>query len=107
MDSKIGGRRDRSGREGNSMETTRRIFLGAVGAATTAMAMPRAARSVAVKSSPKFYVAAVTPCDNKGKFDEGLYRDMMPYFKERGADGVVVLGTTGEFPSFSMAERKK
>ena len=36
-----------------------------------------------------------------------LYRDLMPFFKERGADGVVVLGTTGEFPSFSVAERKK
>jgi 4-hydroxy-tetrahydrodipicolinate synthase len=60
-----------------------------------------------VKSGPNFYVAAVTPCDSKLKFDEALYRDMMPFFKERGADGVVVLGTTGEFPSFSVVERKK
>ncbi len=89
------------------METTRRVFLGSVGAASAVSALPRAARTVAVKSSPKFYVAAITPCDSKGKFDEALYRDMMPYFKERGADGVVVLGTTGEFPSFSVAERKK
>jgi len=89
------------------METTRRVFLGSVGTATAVSALPRAARTVAVKSSPKFYVAAVTPCDSKGKFDEALYRDMMAFFKERGADGVVVLGTTGEFPSFSVAERKK
>jgi 4-hydroxy-tetrahydrodipicolinate synthase len=60
-----------------------------------------------VKSGPNFYVAAVTPCDSKLKFDEPLYRDLMPFFKERGADGVVVLGTTGEFPSFSLAERKR
>jgi 4-hydroxy-tetrahydrodipicolinate synthase len=41
------------------------------------------------------------------KFEEGLYRDMMAYFKEQGADGIVVLGSTGEYPSFSVAERKK
>ena len=54
-----------------------------------------------------FYVAAATPCDKNLKFDEAYYRDMMSYFKDSGADGVVVLGTTGEYPSFSMAERKK
>jgi 4-hydroxy-tetrahydrodipicolinate synthase len=32
---------------------------------------------------------------------------MMPYFKEKGVDSIVVLGTTGEYPSFSLAERKK
>jgi 4-hydroxy-tetrahydrodipicolinate synthase len=32
---------------------------------------------------------------------------MMAYFKDNGADGVVVLGSTGEYPSFSVAERKK
>jgi 4-hydroxy-tetrahydrodipicolinate synthase len=69
--------------------------------------MPRAAKTSAVKAGPQFYVAAVTPCDSKLKFDEALYRDLMPFLKDRGADGVVVLGTTGEFPSFSMAERKR
>ena len=52
-------------------------------------------------------MAAVTPCDSKGKFDDALYRDLMPCLKERGADGVVVLGTTGEFPSFSTAEQQE
>ena len=89
------------------MDATRRSFLGVVGAAATAAAMPDAAKTGFVKPAPKFYVAAVTPCDSKGKFDEALYRDMMPFFKERGADGVVVLGTTGEFPMFSCVERKK
>src|SRR4051812_28286032 len=89
------------------LATTRRSFLGAVSAASTAAAMPRAAKTSAVKSGPHFYVAAVTPCDSKLKFDEALYRDLMPFLKERGADGVVVLGTTGEFPSFSVAERKR
>jgi 4-hydroxy-tetrahydrodipicolinate synthase len=71
------------------------------------MAASRSAKTAGPASGPRFYVAAVTPCDSRGKFDEGLYRDLMPYFKERGVDGVVVLGTTGEFPSFSVAERKK
>jgi 4-hydroxy-tetrahydrodipicolinate synthase len=52
-------------------------------------------------------VAACTPCDKNLKFDDGVYKDMMAYFKDQGADGVVVLGTTGEYPSFAMAERKK
>jgi 4-hydroxy-tetrahydrodipicolinate synthase len=89
------------------METTRRGFFGTVGAATTAIALPDASKTEAVRSGPRFYVPSVTPCERTGRFDEGLYKDMMPFFKERGADGVVVLGTTGEFASFAVAERKK
>lgn len=58
-------------------------------------------------SRQKLYVAACTPCDKSLKFDDGVYKEMMPYFKEKGIDGVVVLGTTGEYPSFSTVERKK
>jgi 4-hydroxy-tetrahydrodipicolinate synthase len=54
-----------------------------------------------------FWVAAATPCDKNLKFDDGIYKEMMAYFKDNGADGVVVLGTTGEYPSFSVVERKK
>jgi len=89
------------------VESTRRNFLGTVGVATSAMAVAHAAKTVTPSSGPRLYVAAVTPCDSKGKFDEALYRDMMPFFKQRGVDGVLVLGTTGEFASFSVAERKK
>jgi 4-hydroxy-tetrahydrodipicolinate synthase len=90
------------------MESTRRSFLGAVGAgALTAAAATAAETGSARSGNPKLYVAAVTPCDSKNRFDEGLYRDLMPYFKERNVDGVVVLGTPGEFASFSVAERKK
>jgi len=46
-------------------------------------------------------------CDKNLKFDEELYKDLLAYLKSNGADGVVVLGTTGEFPSFSVAERKR
>lgn len=89
------------------MESTRRAFLGAVSVAASASAMPEAAETLTSRPRGKFYVAAVTPCDNKGRFDEALCRDLMPYFKQGGCDGVMVLGTTGEFPSFSVAERKK
>jgi len=87
------------------MQTTRRVFLGAAGAVAAA-ASPRPPKPAPV-SAPKLYVAACTPCDKSLKFDDGVYKEMMPYFKAKGIDGVVVLGTTGEYPSFSIAERKK
>jgi len=89
------------------VETTRRNFLGTVGVAASVNAVAYAAKTVTPSSGPRLYVAAVTPCDNQKRFDAGLYRDMMPFFKEHGVDGVLVLGTTGEFASFSVAERKK
>lgn len=110
------------------MLSTRREFLGAVGTAAlgvvsgaagvtgNANASPNGAKDMAeggtknaVASTGKvlFWVAASTPCDKNLKFDEELYKDVLAYLKLNGADGVVVLGTTGEFPSFSFAERKK
>src|SRR5580693_6271049 len=102
------------------MQTTRRTFLGAMGAATAlgvvgetvipeAHGGAPATRNVAAASGEKqlFWVAASTPCDKNLNFDPELYKDVLAYLKEKGADGVVVLGTTGEFPSFSFAERKK
>src|ERR1700716_3441134 len=102
------------------MQTTRRTFLGAVGAAAalgvvekTAFAeepagVPRAANAAAASDEKVlFWVAASTPCGKDLKFDEELYKDLLAYLQANGADGVVVLGTTGEFPSFSLAERKK
>jgi 4-hydroxy-tetrahydrodipicolinate synthase len=98
---------------------TRRAFLGAITAAAlsavgrNALAeapepIPSASKSAAASSEKVlFWVAAVTPCDKNLKFDEALYKDILAYLKGNGADGVVVLGTTGEYPSFSVAERKK
>src|SRR5215472_11671801 len=103
------------------MDTTRRTFLGALGATaalsvagTSIIATPQ---PVPAKTGPArpagstekclFWIAAATPCDKSLKFEEAAYRDMMSYFKENGADGIVVLGSTGEYPSFSVAERKK
>src|ERR1700687_2148611 len=101
------------------MQTTRRTFLGAVGVAafgrlepaafaTAPGGAPRAANAEAAPGEKVlFWVAASTPCDKNLKFDEELYKDLLAFLKANGADGVVVLGTTGEFPSFSVAERKK
>lgn len=96
------------------METTRRTFLEGLGAvaalsAVGASSSDKARASAAPSATEKclFWIAAATPCDKNLKFEEALYRDMMAYFKEQGADGIVVLGSTGEYPSFSVAERKK
>src|SRR5580658_4578686 len=90
------------------MESTRRNFLGTVGAGALAVAAANAAETGSARSgNPKLYVAVVTPVDNKNRFDDGLFRDLMPFFKERNVDGALVLGSTGEFTSFSVVERKK
>src|SRR5712672_3318331 len=114
---------------------TRRKFLGSVGAAAAlgvagkpafgggvaetitknrdeierSSADIAAETSTAAASGDKmlFWVAVSSPCDKDLKFDPELYKDLLAYLKSQGADGVVVLGTTGEFPSFSFAERKK
>src|SRR6185312_8331680 len=87
--------------------------LGGAVAATAAMTMlPGAApafaqaRNLGSKTKTLMWVASVTPCDKNLKFDPGAFRDILAWFQHNGADGIVVLGTTGEFPSFSVAERK-
>ena len=94
------------------MDSTRRTFLGTVGAVATTAAVTAAPRDRAKTSGDAgnkclFWVAAATPCDKNLQFDEGVFREMLTWFKHNGADGIVVLGTTGEYPSFSVAERKK
>jgi 4-hydroxy-tetrahydrodipicolinate synthase len=103
------------------MDTTRRDAIGMMGAAAAAAmiggsgAAPAGAaatdaaatRRLGSASKTLYWIAAATPCDKSLKFDPGAFRDMLAYFKQNGADGIVVLGTTGEFPSFSLAERKQ
>jgi 4-hydroxy-tetrahydrodipicolinate synthase len=94
------------------METTRREAMGLMGAAaaSTMFAKPALAttgRVLGSSSKTLFWIATVTPCDKKLKFDPGAFKDILAWFKHNGADGIVVLGTTGEFPSFSVAERKQ
>jgi 4-hydroxy-tetrahydrodipicolinate synthase len=91
------------------MHITRRTFLEGVGATAvlTVAGVPTIAATPPSADKCLFWIAAATPCDKNLKFEEGLYKDLMAWFKENGADGVVVLGSTGEYPSFSVAERKK
>lgn len=75
-------------------------------AATPAAAQTGGARRLGSKEKVAYWVATVTPCDAKGMFDPGAMKAVMEWHQKCGADGVVVLGTSGEFPSFSVAERK-
>jgi 4-hydroxy-tetrahydrodipicolinate synthase len=93
------------------MEPTRRDAIGLIGATATTIltrtATAAVTRELGSSSKTLFWVAAVTPCDRKLKFDPGAFKDILAWFKHNGADGIVVLGTTGQFPSFSVAERKQ
>lgn len=92
------------------MDTTRREALGLTGVAAAAAAVSatgaRAAPNLGSKEKVLFWAASVTPCDKSGRFDPGAMKDILAWFRHEGADGVVILGTSGEFPSFSVAERK-
>jgi 4-hydroxy-tetrahydrodipicolinate synthase len=99
------------------METTRRdaLGLGAVAAAAAAAAITAKPGRASAQTKHRLgsatktllWTATVTPCDRSGKFDPGAFRDILAWNKECGVDGVVVLGTSGEFPSFSVAERRQ
>src|SRR5262249_24358610 len=93
------------------METTRRDAIGLIGgaaaAAMTGPASAQAPRNLGSKAKTMFWVASCTPCDKSLKFDPGAFKDVLAWFKHNGADGVVVLGTTGEYPSFGAQERKQ
>jgi 4-hydroxy-tetrahydrodipicolinate synthase len=83
--------------------------LGAAAAVVASVGAGQATKAYAQAAKVKrdnFYVAAYTPVDASMKFDAGAYREMMAYWKSQGADGVLVMGSTGEGQSFSIAERK-
>jgi 4-hydroxy-tetrahydrodipicolinate synthase len=93
------------------MATTRREVVGLMAGTAAAFAAGSSSaagttRNLGSSTKAMMWVATVTPCDRNLKFDAGAFRDILAYFKHNGADGIVVLGTTGEFPSFSVAERK-
>jgi len=81
---------------------TRRSLLAGVGgaAAWAAAKSPSAA-------DQRFYVAALTMLGRDGTVDDPLVNDYLRYLEHNGAEGILVLGTTGEFASFGVAERKK
>jgi dihydrodipicolinate synthase/N-acetylneuraminate lyase len=91
------------------IEKTRRDALGLLGgiAATGLLAgQAAAAPRLGSKAKTLYWVATITPCDKAGNFDPGAMADVMAWHRKCGADGVVVLGTSGEFPSFSTKERR-
>jgi 4-hydroxy-tetrahydrodipicolinate synthase len=97
------------------MDASRRTFvgLGLAAAAVTGTAMKAAAQSRPATIDPmkapfnKFWIAAVTPVDRNGNYDNAANDAMLAWWKAQGADGVLLLGTTGEAQSFSIAERKR
>ncbi len=50
--------------------------------------------------------AAPTPFDMNGEIHLSAYCDFLGFISERGVEGVVVNGTTGEFPSLDADERQ-
>ncbi len=81
---------------------SRRAFTATLPAAAwaTSAKLPSAA-------GPQFIVAALSMLDGTGKLDDGLNRDYLAHLAAGGADGALVMGTTGEFASFSVKERKQ
>jgi dihydrodipicolinate synthase/N-acetylneuraminate lyase len=53
-----------------------------------------------------FWIAVVTPFKN-GQIDEAALQNLVADLANRGADGFVPLGTTGEASCLSMDERRK
>ena len=95
------------------MDSTRRDALGLAGMTAAAAALTaisgqhaKAQPNLGSKVKTLFWAATVTPCEKSGRFDPGAFKDVLAWFRHCGADGVVVLGTSGEFPHFSVAERK-
>jgi 4-hydroxy-tetrahydrodipicolinate synthase len=82
---------------------SRRTFLST--AATTAAFA--AGSKLPASTGPRFVVAMLTMTDAHGKLDDALNKDYLAYLAAGGADGGLVMGTTGEFASFSVAERKQ
>jgi dihydrodipicolinate synthase/N-acetylneuraminate lyase len=48
-----------------------------------------------------------TPVDRAGGFDVNALTAHLEWLAQGGLDGALILGTNGEFPSFSLAERKR
>jgi 4-hydroxy-tetrahydrodipicolinate synthase len=82
-----------------------------IAAATATKVMAKAPKAATIDplKAPRdrFWVAALSPLNSRGDFDNGANDAMMAFWKESGADGVLLLGTTGAGQSFSVAERKR
>lgn len=52
------------------------------------------------------FSAQWTPVDGEGRLQRRALADHLAFERRAGIDGVLALGSTGEFPRFSVAERK-
>jgi 4-hydroxy-tetrahydrodipicolinate synthase len=93
------------------MNMNRRTFVGmsvAVAAATKVAAkVPTATTDPLKAPRNRFWIAALSPINSRGDFDNEANDHMLATWKADGADGVLLLGTTGAGQSFSVAERKR
>jgi 4-hydroxy-tetrahydrodipicolinate synthase len=53
----------------------------------------------------ELYAAIATPLDASGNLNKSAFTQLIEHLATQGLDGVVPCGTTGEGPSFSVAER--
>jgi 4-hydroxy-tetrahydrodipicolinate synthase len=51
------------------------------------------------------YAALLTPWDSQGDVDHAAYDRILDFLLERGVEGVVIGGGTGEYPHLELAER--
>src|SRR4051812_20110752 len=99
--------------EETAVETNRRAFVGLTAGAIAAAGTVERAKAATPSIDPlkaskaRFWVACYTPVDARGNYDNGVNDAWLAYWKAQGADGVLLLGTTGQAQSFSVAERKK
>lgn len=86
-----------------------RVSAAGISAAGLAERAAAAPASIDPLKAPhaRFWVAALTPVDRSGDFDNAANDAMLQFWKSQGADGVLLLGTTGAGQSFSVAERKR
>jgi len=54
---------------------------------------------------PRACAPVPTPIGEDHAFDPGALASHLDWLEDRGLDGALILGTNGEFPSFSLAER--
>lgn len=59
------------------------------------------------KNLPGVYTAAITPLSTSGQFIADDLPSFLAFLAQRGSHGALILGTTGEGPSFSIAERRE
>jgi 4-hydroxy-tetrahydrodipicolinate synthase len=86
---------------------TRRAFLASTSASVATSVAAGAAARLPAASGPQFIVAMLSMMDSRRKLDDAMNRDYLAHLAAGGADGALVMGTTGEFPSFSIKERKQ